>query len=93
MPGDSDEAGWIRNVIATGLMILRAKGHNYQLELPDVHFGGEGTAIISSWQQRARKPAARPARPAFLVSEDAGFITGRVIYKTGGQHQPIRRAG
>jgi len=30
---------------------------------------------------------------AFLASEDAGFVTGQVIYVTGGQHGPIRRAG
>jgi hypothetical protein len=29
---------------------------------------------------------------AFLVSDDAGFITGQVIYNTGGQHRPVGRA-
>jgi 3-oxoacyl-[acyl-carrier protein] reductase len=29
---------------------------------------------------------------AFLASDDAGFITGQVIYNTGGQHRPIGRS-
>jgi NAD(P)-dependent dehydrogenase (short-subunit alcohol dehydrogenase family) len=27
---------------------------------------------------------------AFLASEDAGFVTGQVIYDIGGQRGPIR---
>ena len=30
---------------------------------------------------------------AFLVSDEASFITGQVIYHTGGQHGAVGRAG
>jgi 3-oxoacyl-[acyl-carrier protein] reductase len=42
---------------------------------------------------RVEEPADTAGVVAFLVSEDAGFITGQVIYNTGGQHRPISRAG
>ena len=38
------------------------------------------------------EPAHMAGVVAFLVSEDADFITGQVIYNTGGQHRPIGRA-
>jgi NAD(P)-dependent dehydrogenase (short-subunit alcohol dehydrogenase family) len=27
---------------------------------------------------------------AFLVSADAGFVTGQIVYAQGGQHSPVR---
>jgi 3-oxoacyl-[acyl-carrier protein] reductase len=55
-----------------------------------------------SAQQRAAAPAefalGRIGEPAdtagvvaFLVSEDAGFVTGEVIHNTGGQHRSLSR--
>jgi 3-oxoacyl-[acyl-carrier protein] reductase len=43
--------------------------------------GGVGTAADTA-----------AALVAFLASDEAGFITGQVIYNTGGQHGPIGRA-
>jgi len=42
---------------------------------------------------RIGEPADTAALAAFLASADAGFITGQVIYNTGGQHRPVRWAG
>ncbi len=39
---------------------------------------------------RIGEPSDTAAVVAFLASEDAGFITGQVIYAVGGQHGPIR---
>ena len=39
---------------------------------------------------RIGEPADTAALVAFLASEDAGFITGQVIYNAGGQRGPIR---
>jgi 3-oxoacyl-[acyl-carrier protein] reductase len=39
---------------------------------------------------RIGEPADTAGVVAFLASEDAGFVTGQVIYNTGGQHGPIR---
>jgi len=39
---------------------------------------------------RIGEPADTAAVVAFLASEDAGFITGQVIYAAGGQRGPIR---
>jgi 3-oxoacyl-[acyl-carrier protein] reductase len=39
---------------------------------------------------RIGEAADTAAVVAFLASEDAGFITGQVIYNTGGQHGPVR---
>jgi len=39
---------------------------------------------------RIEEPADTAGVVAFLASEDAGFITGQIIYNTGGQHHPIR---
>jgi 3-oxoacyl-[acyl-carrier protein] reductase len=41
---------------------------------------------------RIATPADTAALAAFLASDEAGFITGQVIYNTGGQHGPIGRA-
>jgi 3-oxoacyl-[acyl-carrier protein] reductase len=41
---------------------------------------------------RIGEPADTAAVVAFLVSDEAGFITGQVIYNTGGQHGPVGRA-
>jgi 3-oxoacyl-[acyl-carrier protein] reductase len=41
---------------------------------------------------RIGEPADTAGVVAFLVSDDAGFITGQVIYNTGGQHRPVGRA-
>jgi 3-oxoacyl-[acyl-carrier protein] reductase len=41
---------------------------------------------------RIGEPADTAAVVAFLASEEAGFITGQVIYNTGGQHGPVGRA-
>jgi 3-oxoacyl-[acyl-carrier protein] reductase len=41
---------------------------------------------------RVGEPADTAAVVAFLASDDAGFITGHVLYNTGGQHRPIGRA-
>ena len=38
----------------------------------------------------AGEPADTAAVVAFLASEEAGFITGQVIYSVGGQRGPIR---
>jgi 3-oxoacyl-[acyl-carrier protein] reductase len=40
---------------------------------------------------RIGEPADTAAVVAFLASEEAGFVTGQVIYNVGGQHGPIRR--
>jgi 3-oxoacyl-[acyl-carrier protein] reductase len=39
---------------------------------------------------RIGEPADTAAVVAFLASEDAGFITGQVIYNVGGQRGPVR---
>ncbi|MBV9794801.1 MAG: SDR family oxidoreductase [Actinobacteria bacterium] len=41
---------------------------------------------------RIGEPADTAAVVAFLASDEAGFITGQVIYNTGGQHRPAGRA-
>jgi 3-oxoacyl-[acyl-carrier protein] reductase len=41
---------------------------------------------------RIGEPADTAAVVAFLASAEAGFITGQVIYNTGGQHGPVRVA-
>jgi 3-oxoacyl-[acyl-carrier protein] reductase len=41
---------------------------------------------------RIGEPADTAGVVAFLASEDAGFITGQVIYNAGGQCRPIGRA-
>jgi 3-oxoacyl-[acyl-carrier protein] reductase len=41
---------------------------------------------------RIGEPADIAGVVAFLASEDAGFITGQIIYAAGGQHGPIRRS-
>ena len=42
---------------------------------------------------RIGEPADTAALVAFLASDDAGFITGQVIYNTGGHRGPVGRAG
>jgi 3-oxoacyl-[acyl-carrier protein] reductase len=39
---------------------------------------------------RIGEPADIAGVVAFLASEDAGFITGQIIYVAGGQHSPVR---
>jgi 3-oxoacyl-[acyl-carrier protein] reductase len=39
---------------------------------------------------RIGEPTDTAAVVAFLASEDAGFITGQVIYAAGGQRGPVR---
>jgi hypothetical protein len=39
---------------------------------------------------RVGEPADTAAVVAFLASEDAGFVTGQVIYSSGGQRGPVR---
>lgn len=41
---------------------------------------------------RVGAPGDTAALVAFLASDEASFITGQVIYNTGGQHGPIGRA-
>jgi 3-oxoacyl-[acyl-carrier protein] reductase len=41
---------------------------------------------------RIGEPADTAAVVAFLASDDASFITGQVLYNTGGQHRPVGRA-
>ena len=41
---------------------------------------------------RIGEPADTAAVVAFLASEEAGFVTGQVIYNTGGQRGPVGRA-
>jgi 3-oxoacyl-[acyl-carrier protein] reductase len=41
---------------------------------------------------RVGEPADTAGLVAFLASADAAFITGQVIYNTGGQHSPVGRA-
>jgi 3-oxoacyl-[acyl-carrier protein] reductase len=41
---------------------------------------------------RLGEPADTAALVAFLVSDEAGFITGQVIYNNGGQQRPAGRA-
>jgi NAD(P)-dependent dehydrogenase (short-subunit alcohol dehydrogenase family) len=36
------------------------------------------------------EPADTAGLVAFLASDDAGFITGQIIYNSGGQRGPIR---
>lgn len=42
---------------------------------------------------RIGEPADTAAVVAFLASDDAGFVTGQVIYNVGGQRGPIRLPG
>ena len=42
---------------------------------------------------RIGEPADTAAVVAFLASEEAGFITGQVIYNVGGQRGPVRWTG
>ena len=42
---------------------------------------------------RIGEPADTAALVAFLVSDEASFITGQVIYNNGGQQRPAGRAG
>lgn len=39
---------------------------------------------------RIGEPTDMTGVVAFLASEDAGFVTGQVIYNAGGQRGPIR---
>ena len=42
---------------------------------------------------RIGEPADTAAVVAFLASEEAGFVTGQVIYNVGGQRGPVRWTG
>jgi 3-oxoacyl-[acyl-carrier protein] reductase len=39
---------------------------------------------------RIGEPTDTAGVVAFLASEDAGFVTGQVIYNAGGQRGPVR---
>ncbi len=58
-------------------------------QLPSERLAELGAAFALG---RVAEPADTAGVVAFLASEDAGFITGQVIYNTGGQHGPIGRA-
>jgi 3-oxoacyl-[acyl-carrier protein] reductase len=59
---------------------------------PFAHLTAEQRAVAGSAFALGRigEPADTAAVVAFLASEDAGFITGQVIYAAGGQRGPIR---
>jgi hypothetical protein len=45
---------------------------------------------LSSGHVGRRCRTARRSGTAFLASQDAGFVTGQIIYAVGGQRGPIR---
>jgi 3-oxoacyl-[acyl-carrier protein] reductase len=55
--------------------------------------GQKAEAGASFGLGRIGEPADTAAVVAFLASEEAGFITGQVIYAVGGQHGPVRWSG
>jgi 3-oxoacyl-[acyl-carrier protein] reductase len=55
--------------------------------------GQKAEAGASFGLGRIGEPADTAAVVAVLVSAEAGFITGQVVYVTGGQLGPIRRTG
>jgi 3-oxoacyl-[acyl-carrier protein] reductase len=58
-------------------------------DLPADRLAEMGAAFLLG---RVGTPADTAALVAFLASDEASFITGQVIYNTGGQHGPIGRA-
>jgi 3-oxoacyl-[acyl-carrier protein] reductase len=59
-------------------------------DLPADRLAEMGTAAFLLG--RVGTPADTAALVAFLASDEASFITGQVIYNTGGQHGPVGRA-
>ena len=59
---------------------------------PFMHLSAEQRAETGSVFTLGRigEPADTAGVVAFLASEDGSFITGQVIYNTGGQHGPVR---
>ena len=57
----------------------------------DLAEAGAGAVMDVAARNSVRcEPADVVGVVAFLASEDAGFVTGQVIYDIGGQRGPIR---
>jgi 3-oxoacyl-[acyl-carrier protein] reductase len=71
---------------------VNAVGPGSTVSGPFGHLTAEQKAAASSAFALGRvgEPADTAAVVAFLASEDAGFVTGQVIYNVGGQRGPIR---
>ena len=87
-----DEAGQVAaQVRGLGRRVL-AVGPGSTLSGPFGHLTAEQKAAASSAFALGRvgEPTDTAAVVAFLASEEAGFVTGQVIYNVGGQRGPIR---
>jgi len=89
-------AGQVTRVAAAEFAARRitvnAVGPGSTVPGPFGHMTAEQKAEASSAFALGRigEPADTAAVVAFLASDDAGFVTGQVIYAAGGQRGPIR---
>jgi len=77
---------------ATRRITVNAVGPGSTASGPFGHMTAEQKTEVSSafGLGRIGEPADTAAVVAFLASEDAGFVTGQVIYNVGGQRGPVR---